>query len=73
MKRVEVLAASCLALLTAMSVTGAAQQVGPAPGESLSQSYRGSQSDNVAYQKVSPIKVFDNLYYVGPWLRYRCG
>ena len=66
MKRVGVLAASCVALVTATFVTSAAQQVGPATGESLSQSYRGSQSDNVAYQKVSPIKVFDNLYYVGP-------
>jgi metallo-beta-lactamase class B len=36
------------------------------PGESLSESYRGSQRDNVEYQKVPPIKVFDNLYYVGP-------
>jgi metallo-beta-lactamase class B len=34
--------------------------------EELSESYRGSQKDNVAYQKVPPIKVFDNLYYVGP-------
>ena len=50
MKRVGVLAASCLALVTATFVPGAAQQVGPATGESLSQSYRGSQSDNVAYQ-----------------------
>ncbi len=39
---------------------------GPAPGESLSQSYRGSQSNNVEYQKIPPFKVFDNLYYVGP-------
>ena len=45
---------------------GSAQTAGPAPGESLSQSYRGSQSNNVAYQKVAPFKVFDNLYYVGP-------
>jgi glyoxylase-like metal-dependent hydrolase (beta-lactamase superfamily II)/pimeloyl-ACP methyl ester carboxylesterase len=66
MKRVGVLASSCLALVAATCVAGVAQQAGPAPGESLSQSYRGSQSDNVAYQKVSPIKVFDNLYYVGP-------
>jgi metallo-beta-lactamase class B len=51
--------------VAAMQVIGA-QQAGPAPGESLSQSYRGSQRDNVAYQKVPPIKVFDNLYYVGP-------
>ncbi|MBI3047403.1 MAG: MBL fold metallo-hydrolase [Acidobacteria bacterium] len=39
---------------------------GPAPGETLSQSYRGSQSSNWEYQKVAPFKVFDNLYYVGP-------
>jgi metallo-beta-lactamase class B len=43
-----------------------AQKVGPASGEQLSESYRGSQRDNVEYQKVPPIKVFDNLYYVGP-------
>jgi len=48
--------------------TGAllAQQAGPAPGESLSQSYRGSQSRNVEYQKIAPFKVLDKLYYVGP-------
>ena len=45
---------------------GSGQTAGPAPGESLSQSYRGSQGDNVAYQKIAPFKVFDNLYYVGP-------
>jgi metallo-beta-lactamase class B len=44
----------------------AGQIAGPAPGEGLSQSYRGSQSSNVEYQKVAPFKVFDNLYYVGP-------
>lgn len=49
-----------------MQATVAARQAGPAPGESLSQSYRGSQRNNVEYQKVPPIKVFDNLYYVGP-------
>ena len=46
--------------------SGQAGQAGPAPGETLSQSYRGSQSQNWEYQKVAPIKVFDNLYYVGP-------
>ena len=45
---------------------GAGQNAGPAPGEGLSESYRGSQRDNVEYQKVAPFKVFDNLYYVGP-------
>jgi len=34
--------------------------------EQLSESYRGSQRNNVEYQKVAPFKVFDNLYYVGP-------
>jgi metallo-beta-lactamase class B len=34
--------------------------------EELSESYRGSQKNNVEFQKVPPIKVFDNLYYVGP-------
>src|SRR6187549_668673 len=43
-----------------------AQQAGPAPGESLSASYRGSQARNVEYQKIAPFKVMDNLYYVGP-------
>jgi metallo-beta-lactamase class B len=47
-------------------IVAAQQKPGPAPGESLSQSYRGSQNDNVEYQKVPPIKVFDNLFYVGP-------
>jgi metallo-beta-lactamase class B len=34
--------------------------------EELSESYRGSQRDNVEYQKIAPFKLFDNLYYVGP-------
>jgi metallo-beta-lactamase class B len=54
------------ALACFMTITVGAQQAGPAPGETLSQSYRGSQRDNNEYQKVAPIKVFDNLYYVGP-------
>jgi metallo-beta-lactamase class B len=51
-------------VVAAMAVHG--QVAGPAPGETLSQSYRVSQSKNVEYQKIPPIKVFDNLYYVGP-------
>jgi len=58
-----VLGAVFAAALLQVNVKG---QAGPAPGESLSQSYRGSQSNNVEYQKVAPIKIFDNLYYVGP-------
>lgn len=53
-------------MVTLLTGALAAQQAGPAPGETLSQSYRGSQSRNDEYQKVPPIKVFDNLYYVGP-------
>ena len=54
------------AVLVAAGASLGAQQAGPAPGEQLSESYRGSQRDNVEYQKVAAIKVFDNLYYVGP-------
>ena len=62
-----VLGALLAAALLQVHVNGqAAGQAGPAPGESLSQSYRGSQSNNVEYQKIAPFKVFDNLYYVGP-------
>ena len=60
--RIATFALACLAggaLITA-------QTAGPAPGESLSQSYRGSQSRNVEYQKIAPFKVMDNVYYVGP-------
>ena len=53
-----------IAALAQVNVGG--QTAGPAPGEGLSESYRGSQSDNVEYQKVPAFKVFDNLYYVGP-------
>ena len=34
--------------------------------EQLSESYRGSERNNIPYQMVAPFKVFDNLYYVGP-------
>jgi metallo-beta-lactamase class B len=54
------------AIAGGVTLRAQSQTAGPAPGESLSQSYRGSQSNNVEYQKVAPIKVFDNLYYVGP-------
>jgi len=47
-------------VLIAASIVAAQQK------EELSESYRGSQRNNVEYQKVAPIKVFDNLYYVGP-------
>ena len=53
-------------LACAPSYADAQQAAGPAPGETLSESYRGSQRDNEPYQKIAPIKVFDNLVYVGP-------
>src|SRR5919108_87806 len=43
-----------------------AQAGGPPPNETLSQSYRGSKARDWEFQKTAPIKVFDNLYYVGP-------
>lgn len=52
--------------LKGLAPAPAVSQAAPAPREQLSESYRGSQRNNVEYQKVAPIKVFDNLYYVGP-------
>ena len=59
----------CLAATVLLTASPSGQTSGgasPAPGETLSESYRGSQSKNVEYQKIAPFKVFDNLYYVGP-------
>ena len=47
-------------------LSGVRGQSRPTATETLSQSYRGTQRNNVEYQNVAPIKVFDNLYYVGP-------
>jgi metallo-beta-lactamase class B len=44
----------------------AEQAAPPPPQEALSQSYRASRRNDVEYQKVPPLKVFDDLYYVGP-------
>ena len=55
-----------LGFVSLVPVSTVAQNAAPAPGETVSQSYRGSQRNNWDYQKVAPIKVFDNLYYVGP-------
>jgi len=64
--RPTLLVVSGVLAAASMQVAVGGQVAGPAPGEGLSESYRGSQSDNIEYQKVAPIKVFDNLYYVGP-------
>src|SRR5688572_26266529 len=64
-KRIPLLAVIVLALFG--TGTGEAQAAaGPAPGETLSASYRGSQRENIEYNKIAPIKVFDNLHHVGP-------
>src|SRR6266404_5150490 len=34
--------------------------------EELSETYRGSKSRDVEYQKIAPFKVMDDLFYVGP-------
>ena len=52
--------------MTLVTVCVAASVAAAQQKEELSESYRGSQRNNVEYQKVPPIKVFDNLYYVGP-------
>jgi metallo-beta-lactamase class B len=57
MSRAALVIAAC-----AFAVTAVAQQ----KQEQLSETYRGSHRNDVEYQKVAPIKVFDNLYYVGP-------
>jgi metallo-beta-lactamase class B len=64
MKGTRIATFALASLATAALIS--AQTAGPAPGESLSQSYRGSQARNVEYQKIAPFKVMDNLYYVGP-------
>jgi metallo-beta-lactamase class B len=55
-----------IALLVASAAGEAKAAAGPAPGETLSESYRGSQRENVEYNKIAPLRIFDNLHYVGP-------
>jgi metallo-beta-lactamase class B len=53
-----------------LSSANAAGQAAPANAqgstETYSQTFRGSRSRDVEYQKIPPFKVFDNLYHVGP-------
>ena len=58
-------AASVMGALLVQS-DGGARAAAQTKKEELSESYRGSQKNNVEYQRVAPIKVFDNLHYVGP-------
>ena len=65
--RVIVLGLACLMAIGAQALAAGGQgAAGAAQKEELSESYRGSQRNNIEYQKVPPIKLFDNLYYVGP-------
>jgi metallo-beta-lactamase class B len=69
MKRIIAAAAGLAASVLLADVASAREEVGPGPEgrETLSQTYRESRMDDIAYQKsVGPIKVFDNLWYVGP-------
>ena len=45
------------------SASGAPAATGTSP---ISQAYRERGKEDVAFQKVPPIKMFDNLWYVGP-------
>jgi metallo-beta-lactamase class B len=65
-RHMNIALAGTLVALALIPGSAVGQQAGPAPGETYSESFRGSQRDNVEYQKIAPIKVFDNLYYVGP-------
>lgn len=65
-KRLASLSAISLGMSMFFTACGFAADTGPAPGETLSQSFRESQRDNIEYQMVEPFQVFDNLYYVGP-------
>ncbi len=64
--RLASLSAISLSVGVLFSACGFAADVGPAEGETLSQSFRESQRNNVEYQMIEPFQVFDNLYYVGP-------
>lgn len=65
-ERATARAATLAAAIILTAGLGAAANAAGLPGETLSQSYRESQSDNVEYQKVEPFQMFDNLYYIGP-------
>jgi metallo-beta-lactamase class B len=65
-KSLTLLAGASLSIGVLFAAGAHAAEAGPAPGETLSQSYRESQRDNLEYQMVEPFQLFDNVYYVGP-------
>jgi len=44
----------------------AATNAAPAGTSPISQAYRERGKEDVEFQKVPPVKMFDNLWYVGP-------
>jgi len=68
MKRVILWTFACLAasILAAANISSSVQAQTAQKKEGYSESFRGSQRNNEAFQKIAPFKVFDNLYYVGP-------
>lgn len=69
-RRITTLMVTGLAATALLNVDLAGQAGGggeqAAATETLSQTFRGSRSRDVEYQKIAPFKVFDNLYHVGP-------
>ena len=67
--RVSTAVAACLAtafLCKAGLQAQGRQGAAPDHKEELSETYRGSKSRDVEYQKIAPFKVMDDLFYVGP-------
>ncbi len=60
------LAATALLNVDLAGQAGGGGQAAAPTTETLSQTFRGSRGRDVEYQKIAPIKVFDNLYHVGP-------
>ena len=68
-QRITTLMVTALAATALLNVDLAGQAGGgggqAAATETLSQTFRGSRSRDVEYQKIAPFKIFDNLYHVG--------
>ena len=62
-----VLAATCLAVVLSSGNLGSPTfAAGQTATEPLSKTYRITRARDVEFQKIEPVKVFDNLYSVGP-------